>query len=244
MMKRGPKPYYEDSASGSIIYHGDSRELVGVLRAAEVGLVLTDPPYGIGYRSKHNDRNSGKEGAWPAHWARERNFPGIVGDDKPFDPDPWLSFGACAFFGGNYCADRLPASRCWVVWNKRDGIGPNNQGDCELIWTNFDKVPRIYDHLWSGLLRAGEENVSRGRKLHPHQKPVALMRFLIEYSETTGVVLDPFMGSGSTLRAAKDVGRKGIGIEIEECYCEVAARRLSQGVLEFGGEQHPEMTPC
>lgn len=218
------KPYYEHA--GITIYHGDCREILPEL--PKVDLVLTDPPYGINYRSNHN---SSRRGKW-AQWIRYENMPGILGDDHPLDPTQILRLNAATvLFGGNYCADRLPASRCWIVWDKRDGISPNNQADCELAWTNLNKPSRIYRQLWSGLLRAGEENVSRSNKLHPHQKPIAMLRWIIRYSETTGTILDPFMGSGTTLVAAKDLGRKAIGIEIEEKYCEIAVKRLRQEVL-------------
>jgi site-specific DNA-methyltransferase (adenine-specific) len=222
-------PYY--AHGGITIYHGDCREVLPALTAPDV--ILTDPPYGIRYRSNHN---SSRRGKW-ARWVRYENLPGIVGDDAPLDPAPLLSLGARAvvIFGGNYCADRLPPSRCWLVWDKRDGIGPNNQADCEMAWTNLDKPARIFRHLWSGLLRAGEENVAKAEKLHPHQKPVDLLRWALLYAETAGVVLDPFMGSGSTLRAAKDLGLQAVGVEIEERYCEIAAKRLEQEVLDFGG---------
>lgn len=221
-----PKPYYDED--GITIYHGDCRDILPYLEP--VDLVLTDPPYGIRYRSNHN---SSRRGKW-AKWVRYENLPGIIGDDVPLDPSFLLELDRpMALFGGNYCADKLPSSRCWIIWDKRDGIGPNNQADCELCWTNFQKPSRIWRHLWSGLLRAGEENVALSEKLHPHQKPVNLLRFIIQYSDTEGIVLDPFMGSGTTLRAAKDMGRKAIGIEIEEKYCEIAVKRLAQGVLKY-----------
>lgn len=219
------KPYYQDSAV--TIYHGDCREIIPKLDP--VDLVLTDPPYGIKYRSNHN---SSRRGKW-AKWVRYENMPGIIGDDKALEPDHLFVSDKVAIFGGNYCADKLPPSRCWIVWDKRDGIGPNNQADCELAWTSFNKPSRIYRHLWNGLLRAGEENVSLSEKLHPHQKPLALMRFIIQYADIPkgSIVLDPYCGSGSTLRAAKDLSYRAIGIELEEKYCEIAANRMSQEVL-------------
>jgi site-specific DNA-methyltransferase (adenine-specific) len=222
------KPYFSTPDGRVVIYHGDCREILPMLDPAHVDLVLTDPPYGINYRSNHN---SSRRGVW-ARWIRHANLPGIQGDDAPLDPAPLLRLQVpIAIFGGNYCADQLPPSRCWLIWNKRAGISANNQADCELIWTSFDKPARVFDHLWSGLLRSGEENVTRGGKLHPHQKPVALLRRIITYSDTFGAVFDPYMGSGSSLVAARDLGRRAIGIEIEERYCEIAARRLEQQVL-------------
>lgn len=229
--------YYEHA--GITIYHGDCREILQMLDEP-VGLVLTDPPYGINYRSNHNSSRRGKF----AKWIRYENHPGIIGDDSPLDPRFILSLEVpMVIWGGNYCADRLPPSRCWIVWDKSDGIGPNNQADCEMAWTNFDKPTRIFRHMWSGLLRAGEENVSKSPKLHPHQKPLALFRWGISYSDTTGTVLDPFMGSGTTLVAAKQLGRRAIGIEIEEKYCEIAAQRLSQEVLPLGDSHMPVLPP-
>lgn len=220
-------PYYQDDYV--TIFHGDCYKITPILE--NIGMILTDPPYGINYRSNHN---SSRRGKW-AKWVRYDNLPGIIGDDKPIDPSLFLTFNKVVLFGGNYIADKLPPSRCWIVWDKRDGISQNNQADCEMAWTNLDKPSRIFRHLWSGLLRAGEENISISEKLHPHQKPLALMRYIITYSGISkdSIILDPFCGSGSTLRAAKDLGFKCIGVEIEEKYCEISAHRCSQEVLNL-----------
>lgn len=217
-----PTPYYQDDAV--CIYHGDCREIAPSLT---YDAVVSDPPYGIRYASTHNSSRSGE---W-AKWVRDANFDSIAGDDEAFDPAPWLGAHPIALCGANYFAHRLPPTSCWVVWDKRDGIGPNDQADCEMVWTNFNKPARLYRHLWSGLLRAGRENVARASKLHPHQKPEGLMEFLIGYGEIVGTILDPFMGSGTTLVAAKRLGRKAIGIELERSYCDLAVERLRQSAL-------------
>src|SRR5690606_5982486 len=121
-------------------------------------------PYGIKYKSTHN---SHRKGEW-SKWVRDENFDSIHGDDKPFNPSEWLCFPRIAMFGGNYFSSRLPDSKCWITWDKRDGIGANDFADCELVWTNFDRPSRVFRHVWSGLIRAGEENVSKQSKLHPH----------------------------------------------------------------------------
>lgn len=202
------------------LHLGDCREIIP--RLVGVDAIVTDPPYGINYRSNHN---SSRRGKW-AKWVRYENMPGIIGDDAPLDPEALLSLDVpTIIFGGNYCADRLPAARGWIVWDKRDGIGPNNQADCELAWTNLDKPSRIHRQMWSGLLRAGDENVSRQPKHHPHQKPVALMQACIQYSGGRAI-LDPFMGSGSTGVACVKLGLRFFGIELDPTYFETACKRI------------------
>ncbi len=221
-------PYYEHG--GITIYHGDCREVLPAL-GVEPDLVLADPPYGIAYRTS-SARSTG-----PGHRivARSNNWEPLVGDDIPFDPSHLLAFPRLVLFGANHYADRLPASPTWFVWDKLDGLtserelGFNNSADCEMAWSNTGGPARLLRHRWMGLCKKTEKQESR---VHPTQKPVALMAQLIAVLTEPGqLILDPYLGSGPTLRAAKDLGRRAIGIEIEERYCEVAARRLAQEVL-------------
>ena len=213
------KPYYQDNAV--TIHHGDCRDIL--LSLPKVDLVLTDPPYGINLDTSNTKYKHGIS----------RN--GIVGDIKAFDPSIILTLGRpTIIWGGNCFASRLPDYPGWLCWNKtvRDGA-LIRQADMELAWTNFVKRPRAKQHLWIGAYRASE---SGEQALHPTQKPLVLMQWCIriadEYLKVENI-LDPFMGSGTTLRAAKDLGRKAIGIEIEEKYCEIAAKRCSEPMQEF-----------
>ena len=206
------KPYYED---GSVtIYHGDCREVLPAIDVSDVDLLLADPPYGMNYQ--HGARKGGALLGFDGE--------AVVGDDKPFDPTPFLGFPNIILWGANHYADKLPPSRGWLVWDKRGGITPNDQSDCELAWTNFSGTARLFFRYWNGG-GIGEE------RYHPTQKALGLIRWCIELAPATRTVLDPYMGSGTTLRAAKDLGRHAIGIEIEERYCEIAAKRLSQETL-------------
>jgi site-specific DNA-methyltransferase (adenine-specific) len=207
-------PYYQDNLV--TIYHADSEELIP---AIEADVVITDPPYGIKYSPSQNGKK-----AWG-----NKTFTGktvVKNDDQLFDPSILLGFKDLILFGGNYFADKLPPTSEWIVWDKRAGLTSNDFADCELIYTSGKGVARLFTHRWSGALRDSERGEPR---VHPTQKPVALMKWLIE--RTTGLILDPYMGSGTTLVAAKALGRKAIGIEIEERYCDIAATRCSQEVL-------------
>jgi site-specific DNA-methyltransferase (adenine-specific) len=209
-----PEPYYQDDAV--TIYHADCRDVLPHL--PQVDLVLTDPPYGIAHPTDYRSRGRGGV-------AQCRDYPPVHGDSAPFDPRPWLVW-PCVLFGANHFAHRLPPSPGWLVWDKErpDDI---DQSTCELAWSNFVKGVRRFRYLWNGCMRAGTDDLC-----HPTQKPVALMLWILQLKWTPpGIVLDPFMGSGTTLRAAKDLGRKAIGIEIEEKYCEIAARRCAQEVM-------------
>jgi site-specific DNA-methyltransferase (adenine-specific) len=213
-------PYYADDLV--TIYHGDCREMD--LAALGGGVVVTDPPYGIGWNTLGG--SSGRSG---------QDFPAMVGDQEAFDPALILSLGLpTVLFGANHYADSLPPSSSWVVWDKRPTMASTDQADCEMAWTNLGGPARMFRMTWNGghteiYINAGEQANGK-RRYHPTQKPLAVMRFVIQRCPE-GTVLDPFMGSGSTLVAAKSLGRRSIGIEIEERYCEIAAQRCSQEVL-------------
>jgi site-specific DNA-methyltransferase (adenine-specific) len=212
-------PYYEQD--GITIYHGDCREILPTLDTASIDLVLTDPPYGIGLNTNFARVSRGGGSAGGNDWAK------VVGDDVPFDPLPWVIFPKAILWGANHYADMLPSRKGWLIWNKRDMGRSGMHSDAELAWTNFLNVVRCHNQYWQGPYRVGENDGF----LHPTQKPKALMRWCIELSGGSQTILDPFMGSGTTLRAAKDLGRKAIGIEIEERYVEIAVKRLQQSVL-------------
>lgn len=211
-------PYYQHA--GITIYHGDCRDILPTLEKAD--LVLTDPPYGISLPCNFNTRKRGGLSECRI------DYPPIHDDDKPFDPSHILGLDLpTVLFGGNYFADKLPPSSGWFVWDKfrPDAL---DQSTAELAWTNFVKGVRVFRHLWNGMMVASE----KGEHYHPSQKPVALFTFILTHRWTpSGTVLDPYCGAGPCLVAAKHLGREAIGIEIEERYCEIAAKRLSQEVL-------------
>ena len=213
------KPYYED---GSVtIYHGDSRELLpGLLESC---VIITDPPYGISY-----NREAEPQGKHREH--NRRQVAAVHGDDQPFDPSLLTGYKAILWGANNYAA-RLPdAPAVWLAWDKvtRNGL-KLRIAEVEFAWTNCVVRPQIFRHLWSGGYRAAD--VDRNEFVHPTQKPVALMEWCMSLVKKPELVVDPYMGSGTTLVAAKRANRPAIGIEIDERYCEVAARRLSQETL-------------
>jgi DNA modification methylase len=219
-----PTPYYEQD--GITIYHGDCREILPTLE--HVDLVLTDPPYGMGVHTDNRTQQRSK-------WGQANDYDPVAGDDEPYDPAPLMRFPRLIIFGANNFASRLPESTGWIVWDKLDGltskreVGFNDNSDIEIAWTNISTRSRLFRHRWMGAMKGSE----RGQKrLHPTQKPIVLMERIIQWATDPGdLVLDPYMGSGSTLVAAASIGRRAIGIEISEAYCEIAARRLQQSVL-------------
>lgn len=219
-------PYY--SEDGIIVYHGDCREILPSIDPATVDLVLTDPPYGITLETRRrrpsNTLNAlSRRNRWD--WERH-DYPLVVGDNEPFDPSHLLRFSRVVLWGANNYADRLPPSRAWLVWNRK--ARSRNSPDAELAWSNLPGTIQSFDYLWDGYRRDGEV----GQHLHPTQKPVSLMRWILDrWTEPGDLILDPYMGSGPVAQACKELGRRYIGIEIVEDYCEVAVDRLRQGVL-------------
>jgi site-specific DNA-methyltransferase (adenine-specific) len=207
-----PKPYYEHG--GIVIFNSDCRDILPHL--PKVDLVLTDPPYG------HGELWQG--GTWGADpmYADARRW-----DVRPPDYviDLVLQAGQkCILWGGNYF--EMPPSRCWLSWWKSSRMP--TLADFELAWTNFDRPSKAYL----------EDRNPDGKRYHPTQKPLSLIAWCLGFYD--GCVCDPYMGSGTTLVAAKQLGRRAIGIEIEEKYCEIAVKRLSQEMLPFVAEREPE----
>lgn len=216
------KPYYQDEQA--TIYLGDCREILPQLD--KVDLVLTDPPYGIGEAAGANQSRNKLALATDygsANWDNERIEKELL----------YLALGTAdnsIIFGGNYYTDYLNQNTCWLVWDK-DNSG--DFADCELAWTSLSGAVRKFKWRWNGMLKEMPE-----QRWHPTQKPVSVLRWCIEQADAKQkkehqTILDPFMGSGTTLVAAKNLGRKAIGIELEEKYCEIAVKRLRQQTL-FG----------
>ena len=213
------------------LYCGDCLRIAPLL--AGVDAVVADPPYGIGVKTDSRDRS---RRPLKGTSTTARAFPPIIGDDRPFDPTPWLSYPSVVLWGGNHYADALPPSAKWLVWDKRRETTPDDNADCEMAWTNLRGVARIYRHLWRGICREGEENIAKGgAKLHPAQKPVALMAFCVrQLPASARVILDPYMGSGSTGVACLRLGFRFVGIEIDPHYFGVACRRLKEEYENLG----------
>ncbi|MHB1798924.1 MAG: DNA methyltransferase [Vulcanimicrobiaceae bacterium] len=203
------------------LYLGDCREIIPSL--ALPAAVLTAPPYGIDF--VHSGANVGGIGAgrYRTKFANEA----IPGDDQPFDPSIVLRLQVpTILWGGNQYADRLPASPCWLIWDKRAASHhSNNFADCEIAWTNLDGVARVFRHHWDGMLRASER---RQPRVHPMQKPVALMDWCLSFLdlEEGAEVLDPYMGSGTVGVAALRLGYRYVGIELNDRYFDAACERV------------------
>lgn len=202
-----PRPYYQDASV--TIYHADCRLIMPML--APVDLLLTDPPYGIGFAAQ------------PTNYQRARGQKPEKWDDET--PEPWLlqlavSRGVrCIVWGGNYYA--LPPARCVLSWHKPDA--PPSMGNVEYAWTNLDQNSR---QISQSIAATNAERCG-----HPTQKPLRVIAWALQQAGDVRTVLDPWLGSGTTLRAAKDAGKLAIGIEREERYCEMAAKRMGQEVL-------------
>lgn len=184
-----------------------------------VGAVVTDPPYGLGDIMK---KNRTKDCSWTqGDWHGGLAWDGTIAEEG-VQAVVDLNVPTCIWGGNNYS---LPPNRGWFVWDKKQ---PDtwSSGQCELAWTNISRPNRVYR---MAQCEAHDEMRKSGGKKHPTQKPVSLMAWCIRMMRLgEGVtIFDPFIGSGSSLIAAKRTGHPAIGIEREEKYCEIAAKRLA-----------------
>lgn len=209
------KPYY--SEAGITIYNADCQQAIEYL--GDFDLLVTDPPYGMSYQSnmrlvKHRPIHG--DSAFPSGVIRK-----------------YLGLAKAA--GYVFCRwdnlGQVPPFRSLVVWDK----GNNGMGDLAHEHARRWEAICFYPKEGHEFIRRPPDVVSVPRTdnaMHPTQKPVELLEWIIGHNQGD-VIVDPYMGSGTTLLAAKNLGRRACGVEIDEEYCEIAARRLSQGVL-FG----------
>jgi site-specific DNA-methyltransferase (adenine-specific) len=223
-------PYYEQD--GITIYHADCRDVLPTLEAGSVDLVLTDPPFNVGfnYGTGLDDRKPPDEyGTW---------LRGVID----------LAQDSLADGGWTFCWMAMPHCHLWHEWFP-DGwrifaslknfvqFRPTEiqwSWDPVVFWQKGKRKSKPFAGKRDYHMGNTAAAVSRTQEAawHPCRRPIDTARYLVELaSQPDDLVLDPFMGSGTTLRAAKDLGRRAIGIEIEERYCEIAAKRLQQAVL-------------
>lgn len=221
-----------EQIGGATLYLGDCREILPSIRA---DALVTDAPYGINDNPKRF--SAGRSRAGPGLNSAPplaRNWPRIEGDAEPFDPAHLLNYKKIVLCGANHFASRLPDASKWIIWDKREGRNSDDGADCELIWTNLGGAARVHRQLWRGHCMRGEENAKK--RLHQFQKPVALMDRLIEECrlEVGAVVLDPYMGSGTTGIAALRRGLAFIGIEKSPAYFDTACERIAEDQRQHG----------
>jgi len=186
---------------------GDCLEVMPLL--GNVDAVVTDPPYGIGEDGgRFRDRKGGGH-----RILEKKDWDKVRPSDEIFNA---MLAASCPtiIWGGNYFADLLPASKGWLYWDKLMG---GDFADGELAWTNLDRALRKFTMC-----------NKMGGKQHPTQKPVALMQWCLGFLPGAETILDPFMGSGTTLVACAKLGRKGIGIELDPDYFEIACKRVEE----------------
>lgn len=230
---------------GHVIACGEAPHDVALLGDCSGALVLTDPPYGIGIVKNQRVRQPGgrrvgtlgggdEDGRRLARLTgkpqegrevKPRLYYPVQGDDRPFDPTWLLSCGtAQIIWGAPYFASLLRDGTSWIAWDKGMGEDATFSG-FEAAWTSFAGRFRLYRHRWSGMVRAGSRAEELKDRVHPTQKPVGLFAAILEDFPEFSLVVDPYLGSGTTLIAAERLGRVCYGMEIEPRYVQVVLER-------------------
>lgn len=204
-----------ETIGNATLYLGDCRDVLPTL--GRVDAVVTDPPYGIG-RDKGNATTAGS-GFYPVQ------LRAAYADDWDYRPDPDIIRRLCIhpaiLWGGNHLTADLGERGGWLVWDKQNTMPTFS--DCELAWTNLvRKSVKMFRYSGNGLMAKEKDRV------HPTQKPVALMEWCLGFLPDAHTILDPFCGSGTTGVACARLGRSFIGIEIEPKYFDIALRRIEQ----------------
>ena len=233
-----------DVVLGDLIEIGEHRLLCGdstdetlvtkLLNGKKVDMLYTDPPYGVSVVGNLKEGKGGIGGANPITFkgsigkgviCKEGSYKPIIGDDKDFDPRFLLSYSDNLFiWGANYFSDLLPIGQ-WVVWDKNRPEG-TTFSDCELAWTNGKGIAvKKYKCTWNGMTREGES----GKRVHPTQKPIKVCTEIIQdFSNENDIIMDLFLGGGSTMVASHPINRITYGMELDPYYCQVIIDRMQK----------------
>ncbi len=209
------------------LINGDCLEEMKKMPDKSIDLVLTDPPYGINIivdgkvGGQDGKTKKAKLGNYDKHnneWDKEKP------KREYFDEIFRISKNQI-IFGANHFIESMPInSSCWLVWDKGNEKSPF--ADCELAWTSFSLAVRKIKYTWNGMIQGNMKE--KEKRCHPTQKPQPVMRWVLDnYSIVSDLILDPFMGSGTTGCACRERGNKFIGIEIDKGYYEIAKKRIA-----------------
>lgn len=198
------------------IINADCYDILRQLPDKSIDLVLTDPPYGINADKGTNGFGISSNRRYSGGW-----------DNKVPNVDVFIQIQRVAknllVWGGNYFADKLPISKCWIVWDKKGNMDFQNPfSDVELAWTNFTGVSKKYTCIQQGFV-----SDDKSERIHPTQKPLPLFQWCLQnYSKEGDLILDCFSGSGTTAVACHNLKRRFICIEKDPDYYEASVKRL------------------
>lgn len=204
-----------------VVICGRCEDYLPALKKAKADLLLTDPPYGISLIGSKNRKIGTRK--TKGRLGKSKVFKSVEGDDRPFNPSHLFQLATTqALFGANYYCKDLPRPGQWIVWDKMHVPGLTFS-DCELMWTNREGVAiKKYSYHWDG----NRKEDPREKKIHPTQKPLQLIADLIrDLSKPRSLIVDPYLGSGTTLLAAEQLGRRCIGIEVDPIYVDWTIQR-------------------
>jgi len=202
-----------------------------LMNGEKADMVFTDPPYGINVVQENKvggDKSFGSVGGGKI--VKAKTYSKVIGDETT---DTALNFYELCMkleienfiiWGGNYFTEFLPASSCWIIWDKEN---TGNFADVEIAWTNYNKGAKLYKWQWNGMIRKGDTKTEGKTRIHPTQKPVGMFEDILK-DFTSKVVYDGFLGSGSTLIACEKTNRICYGMELDTKYCDVIIERWEQ----------------
>ena len=219
----------EDAKSEGVlvnnIYNADCLEVMRLMKDKSVDLVVTDPPYGIKITKKSKKYGTSTQTSRIATNEPWDDF----APNKEYFKEIFRVSRNQIVFGANYFWENFYSSGCYIVWDKRGNLPDVPFAPTEFAWTSFKKrQSKKYTCINHGFVKQSKDV----KWLHPTQKPTEVMQNIIsDFSKDEEIILDPFLGSGTTARACKNLNRNFIGIEISPKYCEISRQRLRQEIL-------------